>query len=96
VKLRSVAEYPPADGGMIHLQSTLGHQFLEVPSSEAIPQVPSHAHDDHVILEVAASEQGRSGVLHRWSRYQTKVPSLRQIRWFYTGGEEMAKDGRAP
>jgi hypothetical protein len=59
---------------MIHLQSTLGHQFFKVPSSEAIPQVPSNAQDDHVILEMAALEQGRSGLLHRWSRYQIKVP----------------------
>src|SRR6516162_6336252 len=44
-----------------------------------MPQIPSNAQDDHVILEMASPEQDRSGLLHRWAQYQTKVPLLRQI-----------------
>jgi hypothetical protein len=50
---------------MIHAQTTLGHQLLQIAICEAISQVPPDAQDDDLIFEMASSEQSRSRLLHQ-------------------------------
>jgi hypothetical protein len=44
---------------MINVQTTLGHQLLQIMICEAISQVPPDAQDRDLIFEMTSSEQSR-------------------------------------
>src|SRR5262249_55005040 len=64
------------DRGMIYPEPPFGHHFLQIAQRQAIPQVPSDAQHDDVVLKVTATEQRRSSPPHGCSPYQTRTTSV--------------------
>src|SRR5215471_17293896 len=56
---------PAPNGNVIHRQSRLRHQLLQIPIAQRITQVPSNAKDDNHILEVSPAEQHWPVLAHR-------------------------------
>jgi hypothetical protein len=63
---------------MINGESSFEHQLLHISVAEPVSQIPPHAEDDDLILEMSASEQRRSVPTHLTSPYQRARTSLQQ------------------
>jgi hypothetical protein len=46
-------------------QTALGHHLFQIPVAERVSQIPSHAENDHHVLEVSTTEQCRPILAHR-------------------------------
>ena len=49
--------HPTHDGGVGHRHATLGYHLYEIPEAELEPQIPTHAQDDDLTIEVPSLEQ---------------------------------------
>jgi hypothetical protein len=47
------------DGDVVDLDSTLGQQLLHIAVGQAVAQVPTHRHRDHLRREAVAGRRGR-------------------------------------
>src|SRR3982074_1992997 len=57
VQRRCVCLHPAPNAAGIHLHTTLGYQLGDVLVGERIPQVPTHAQNDHFSRELASFER---------------------------------------
>jgi hypothetical protein len=73
IQVWDIPQHPARDRGMIHPQTTLGHQLLQIAMSKAISQVPPDAQDDDLTFKMAFPEQSWSRRLHSGSRYQRRT-----------------------
>jgi hypothetical protein len=60
VYFQSVSLNPTPDGGVIHRQTALRHQLLNISQTQGKPKVPAHARYNYDRLKLTFSEQ-------RWS-----------------------------
>src|SRR5207248_2448255 len=56
VEFRSIVLNPAVNGTMIDMQTPLQHDLFEVPITQRIPQIPPHAQQNDVGLEVTPFE----------------------------------------
>ncbi len=50
---------PAVDRGMVHVQPSFPHHFLQVAIAERVPHVPAHAQQDDLGFKMAPFERGR-------------------------------------
>src|ERR1041385_2533712 len=62
--LRAVSLCPAPNRGVINGQTAFRHEFFHVPETQAKSEIPAHAGDDHLGLELALPEQRWSTRLH--------------------------------
>src|SRR5689334_11786841 len=62
--LRAVTLCPAPNRGVIIGQTAFRHEFFHVPEAQAESEIPAHAGDDHLGLELALPEQRWSTRLH--------------------------------
>jgi hypothetical protein len=74
------SEAPPVDGDMVHLDTALGEQFLDVAVGQPKAQVPADRQDDDVGWEAEASE-GRSCSGSRARAARSHAISLAAQAW---------------
>jgi hypothetical protein len=55
----SVPLNPTPNGGVIHGQAPLSHQFLQIPETQGKPAIPPHTGHNNDWLELALAEQRR-------------------------------------
>jgi hypothetical protein len=53
--------YPPEDGDVVHVDTTLGQQFLNVAVGQSIPQVSADRDGDHPRREPEPGERRPMG-----------------------------------
>src|ERR1700742_4084904 len=56
-KLWGISPNPAKDGRMGQIESALGHHLDQIPETELVAQVPAHAQDDHLTIEVPPCKQ---------------------------------------
>jgi transposase InsO family protein len=67
-ELRGEPLHPPVDGDVIHGDTALGQQLLNIPVGQAIAQVPADRDRDHLTREPETSkDRGRAKRSHRTS-----------------------------
>src|SRR5665213_2912796 len=68
-ELRCIPLHPTQDGGMRKVQSALRHHLDQIAEAELVAQVPAHAQDDHLAVEMPPSKQLLDTIqfAHRWS-----------------------------
>ena len=57
LEFRRIVVHPAHDGGVGHRQAALLHHLHQVPEAELEAQIPPHAQDDHLVVEVPPLEQ---------------------------------------
>src|SRR5689334_12896831 len=62
--LRAVSLCPAPNRGVINGQTAFRHEFFHVPEAQAESEIPAHAGDDHLGLELALPEQRWPARLH--------------------------------
>src|SRR5450631_2287854 len=90
-ELRCIPLHPTQDGGMRKVQSALRHHLDQIAEAELVAQVPAHAKDDHLAVEVPPSKQFLNAIqfAHLWSStlqgpmYPTGRGHLHQSHLFY-------------
>src|ERR1017187_9874898 len=55
-ELWCVPQHPTQDGGMRKVQSALRHHLDQIAEAELVAQIPAHAQDDHLAVEVPPSK----------------------------------------
>jgi hypothetical protein len=58
-ELRGEAPDPSVDGDVVDPDSTLGQQLLPIALGQAVAQLPTHRHRDHLPREAVAGRRGR-------------------------------------
>jgi hypothetical protein len=56
-ELRNIARYPADDRGVSQGNSALGHHFHKISKAELEPQIPAHAKDNDLPVELTALEK---------------------------------------
>src|SRR5262245_44099355 len=65
IQNRRIPLYPAPDGNVIDRQTALRHHLLQVAVAKRVPQIPSHAQYNDLVLEVSPTEQLWSLSTHR-------------------------------
>src|SRR5260370_1302758 len=65
---------PAEDRGMVNVQPPFQHEFLEIAIAERIPQIPAHAQQNDLGLEMTPFEQLR--MVHKKASFLKINPSL--------------------
>src|SRR5260370_42630445 len=71
---------PAEDRGMVNVQPPFQHEFLEIAIAERIPQIPAHAQQNDLGLEMTPFEQLR--MVHKKASLLKINPSLPYRRRF--------------
>src|SRR5665213_2321880 len=56
-ELRRIPLHPTEDGGMSKVQSALRHHLDQIAEAELVAQIPAHAQDNHLAVEMPPSKQ---------------------------------------
>src|SRR5215467_939668 len=84
VYFRSVSLNPTPDGGVIHRQTALRHQLLNIPQTQGKPEVPAHARDNNDRLKLPFSEyRGSAGshLVNLPKSADATLPFIRRYAW---------------
>src|SRR5438046_10448594 len=76
VEFRSLVLNPAVNGTMIDMQTPLQHDLFEEPITQRIPQIPPHAQQKDVGLELTPSEATRAQVGHNGNLFCSCPSSL--------------------
>jgi hypothetical protein len=75
VQLGCIGMYPAPNAAGIHLDTTFSHHFGDVLVGERIPEIPSHAQNDHFSRELAPLE--RIVWVIGMDFYPTRMPAMK-------------------
>jgi hypothetical protein len=75
----SVPLSPTPNGGVIHGQAPLGHQFLEIPETQGKPAIPPHAGHDYDWFELTLAEQRRTTGSHSVNLTDPQMQHFRSV-----------------
>jgi hypothetical protein len=67
VQFRCVTKHPGSDRGMVYARAPFCHKLFQITQRQAVSYIPPDTEHDHVILEVASSEQRWPVLLHRFT-----------------------------
>ena len=56
LQLKCVVNDPTIDGAVVNLETTLLHDFLDIPIAERIHQVPADRLQDHIVVKMSSLE----------------------------------------
>jgi hypothetical protein len=73
-ELRAILHNPAVNGGVIHVDATLEHQFFDMAGAQRIRHIPAHTHENDVLWKMGALEAHHpcSPSLDQ-SRFQRKI-----------------------
>jgi len=55
-ELRAILHNPAVNGGVIHVDATLEHQFFDMAGAQRIHHIPGHTHENDVLWKMGALE----------------------------------------
>jgi hypothetical protein len=58
-ELETVLHDPSVDGGVIHVDTALEHEFFDMARAQGVGDIPAHTHENDVLWEMGTLEADR-------------------------------------
>src|SRR5215831_5078568 len=66
LELGAIFDHPPVNGGVVHVNPTFFHEFLDVACAQRVRHIPAHPHENDLWGEMGPFEADRHGPSPPW------------------------------